>query len=350
MGGCYTGKLSSTTLLRVGVVGAGQAAEQLHWPALHRVREIQVISVADVDRDRAAMLASSFPGAAAESEASKVFSNPAVEAVAILTPPQTHRSLVFASLSSGKHVFVEKPLTVDPAEADELVAKARASGRVVAVGHNLRFHRLAQRARSLLKTGALGELLAISAVWTTPRVEHAGWRDEPELGGGVLLDLGVHHADLFAYLAGSPIGTMTATIAGDSRQGETASVSGRFQSNALFSSVLSQRGVHEHGIHLAGTAAAVEFSFQRANSWRVISKGQVGLRAQLAEMRQYVRQAPDVLSTMRTGGDWAQSYVDQWRAFVRAIREGDNVICSIKEAAAAVKFCSSAGLPSAKAI
>ncbi len=294
-----------------------------------------------MDVPRAEKLAAFFPGAVAM-EAEQLMRNPTVDAIAILTPPQTHGPLLAAALGFGKHVFVEKPLTVNAQEATELVTQAAGSDRVVAVGHNLRFHRLVQRARSLVQSGKLGNLLAVTAMWTARRVEQPGWRSLPSMGGGVLLDLGVHHADLLAYLAGSPMEDITAVRTGNARDGESATMAGRFRNGALFSSLVSQRGVDEHVIHVAGDECAVEFSLQRANSWRTLSKGQLGLRAQVAEVRQYVGQLPDVLSTIRTGGDWAQSYVDQWRAFASVVGGGETAICSLKEAATAVNLCSMA--------
>ncbi|MGH9672578.1 MAG: Gfo/Idh/MocA family protein, partial [Bryobacteraceae bacterium] len=194
--------------LRIGVMGAGYAAEHLHWPAFRRVPDIQVVSVYDVDRRRAELLASRLPGATAMSGAEDVIADRSLEAVAILTPPATHGAVLADALKEKKHVFVEKPLTSVPDEVDGMVEATRASGCVVAVGHNLRCHRLVRRARELVQSGALGDLLAIRMVWTSPVRPRPSWMQAPGLAGSVLLEIAVHHVDLFHYLTGHAVRTV----------------------------------------------------------------------------------------------------------------------------------------------
>ena len=313
---------------------------QLHGHAWRRMPEIRIVAVADVDRGRAERLASQFPGAALASDASAIFADPQVDAVAILTPPATHGAFLMAALDAGKHVFVEKPLTSIPAEADRLVERVRGSDRVVAVGHNLRCHRFVRQARALLRGGVLGDLLAMRGVWTSPSRPREAWRDEPGLAGSVWMDVGVHHIDLFQHLAGSAVESIAGFETRGADNWQTAALSGKLQGGIVFTSVVSQRGIYEHNLHLAGTKASVEFSCQRANSFRLISNVHLGLRAQMAEAQQYLRQFPDVLAAVRTGGDWLASYEQEWHAFLGSVRQGSPVVCTVGEAAAAIKVCS----------
>lgn len=321
------------------MIGAGYAAEHLHYPAFRRVSEIRVLTVCDLDHGCAERLASRLPGAKVAADAAAVIANGDVEAVTILTPPETHVPLIAAALDAGKHVFVEKPLTSKPEELDWLLEKAASVERVVAVGHNLRCHRFVRQARAIIQIGGLGEILAIRTVWTsTPREGRDG-----VLAGGVLLDLGVHHFDLFAYLGGSPVEAVAATFHDRGESSETAAVSGRLRSGTVLTSVVSWQGISEHAVHVAGTKGAIGFSFERANSWRATTATDLGLRAQASEIRQYLRQIPDVFRTIGTGGDWLESYRAQWANFASAIRQGTAVACSIVDAAAAVKACAQAG-------
>ena len=325
--------------LNLGVIGAGYAAEHLHWPAFRRLPNVRVRLVHDADSARAARLAAQLPGAAPSDSPHRLIADPSLDAVAILTPPDSHAGLLLAALDADKHVFVEKPLTSLPEQIPVLLARAQSSGRVVAAGHNLRCHRLVRKAKAILQSGALGQLFALRGVWISPTRPRAPWNHAPGIAGSVLMDIGVHHIDLFAYLAGSPIQTAHASLLGPNRDSESAAISGSLQNGTLFTTVMARQGPYEHSLHIAGSRAAIEFSCQRANAFRLVEPHHLGLHAQLAEITQYLSQLPALLSSLRTGGDWLDSYFTQWSEFVAAIHTGSPVPCTIREAAAAVEVC-----------
>jgi len=86
------------------------------------------------------------------------------EVVHVTTPPATHLALAARALAAGAHAYVEKPLTVDAAEATALCEAARRSARLFCVGHNLTFDPVVLRLRALLAAGALGEVVHADAV------------------------------------------------------------------------------------------------------------------------------------------------------------------------------------------
>ncbi|MBK7927872.1 MAG: Gfo/Idh/MocA family oxidoreductase [Bryobacterales bacterium] len=253
--------------------------------------------------------------------------------------PASHAELLLAALDSGKHVFVEKPLTSLPDQIPQLIARAESSGRVVAVGHNLRCHRLVRKAKAILHSGALGQLFALRGVWISPTRPRAPWNHDPGIAGSVLMDIGVHHIDLFAFLAGSPIQTAHASLLSSNRDSESAAISGSLANGTLFTTVMARQGLNDHNLHIASSRASIEFSCQRANAFRLTEPHHLGLHAQLAEITQYLSQLPALLVSLRTGGDWLDSYYIQWSEFAAAIHTGSRVPCTIREAAAAVEVC-----------
>ncbi|HVH04277.1 MAG TPA: Gfo/Idh/MocA family oxidoreductase [Amaricoccus sp.] len=141
-----------------------------------------------------------------------VLGDPSVDAVMILTPPNTHLDLVGRAAAAGRHVLLEKPLEVETGRAEALVAACAAAGVTLAVVLQHRFRPAAERLASLLAAGALGDLVGCS---TTIRL----WRpqayyDEPGRGtrardgGGVLMTQGIHTLDLMLSLAG-PVAAVT---------------------------------------------------------------------------------------------------------------------------------------------
>lgn len=88
---------------------------------------------------------------------------PDIDAVVIATPPSGHKDLALAAIARGKHVFIEKPVTLDHAEAVAIVAAARDASRVMMTGHILQFHPAYRKLKELVGAGALGRLQRINA-------------------------------------------------------------------------------------------------------------------------------------------------------------------------------------------
>jgi predicted dehydrogenase len=129
-----------------------------------------------------------------------------IDGVLIATPHTTHADLVVAAAEAGKHVFVDKPLTLTIADADRAVAAAVRSGVVLQVGHNRRRQPANRWIKSAVDKGELGALLEISSTHAAPLLfnpQLAPWRRRPEespVGG--MAALGIHQVDTFLYLGG----------------------------------------------------------------------------------------------------------------------------------------------------
>jgi predicted dehydrogenase len=131
--------------------------------------------------------------------------DPEVDAVYVGTPHPMHHEDALLALRAGKHVLVEKPFTMNAAEAEELVAEARARGLFLMEAMWTRFLPHIAAIRRLLADGALGEIVNVSA-------DHGQWFAEdpafrlfaPELGGGALLDLGIYPVSFASFVLGEP--------------------------------------------------------------------------------------------------------------------------------------------------
>ena len=158
----------------------------------------------DLDENRARSLAATVPGCSATTDPGAVFSSDA-EIVIISTLNHALAPLALAAIQAGKHVLIEKPAAKTSAELQALHTAATANNVRVRVGYNHRFHPAFLKARELVDTGAIGELMMIRG-----RYGHGGrigydreWRADPALsGGGELIDQGVHLIDLAAWFLG----------------------------------------------------------------------------------------------------------------------------------------------------
>lgn len=125
-----------------------------------------------------------------------------VEAVDVVTPADSHVEIATAALAAGRHCFVEKPLAMTAAEGRRLDQAARAAGRVLQVGHILRFHPVTEALRRALAQGAVGEVRFATA-------RFAGFK-RPRTDVGVTHTDGIHFFDLFAFLLGQAAARVTA--------------------------------------------------------------------------------------------------------------------------------------------
>lgn len=164
--------------VRVGVIGCGGWGRNL-------VRNFAdlgaLVAVSDRDELRASQLATlhGVPAVGVD----QLLSDPEIDAVVVATPPVTHAELAIAALRAGKHVFVEKPLALDVADAGRIVEAARSAQRVLMVGHLLQYHPAFLALKRLVDEGTLGRLLHLDSTrlnfGTIRREENSLWSFAP---------------------------------------------------------------------------------------------------------------------------------------------------------------------------
>lgn len=185
----------------VALLGAGFMADT-HARCYEALRErAQVGVVCGLDTDRAADLAERL-GARAVSDWEAALAEPGVEAVDVCLPTPLHRPVAERALAAGLHVLVEKPVALTLEDADAIGAAAEASGRVLMVGHVLRFMPEIAELRRLIATGDLGGPLAASALRLSAPPDWNDWMLDPTQSGGSLVDLAIHDFDVLAALLG----------------------------------------------------------------------------------------------------------------------------------------------------
>jgi len=136
----------------------------------------------------------------------QILADPDVDAIVLATPHSLHETQIIAAAAAGKHVHVEKPITLDRAGADRAVEAARKAGVVLAVGYCRRFHPSIVEVRRCLIQGRLGTVVSMVAQHTTSTAQFIApenWRAAPEEApGGALTAVGVHALDHMIEFAG----------------------------------------------------------------------------------------------------------------------------------------------------
>jgi predicted dehydrogenase len=141
----------------IGVVGAGYWGPK-HIRTFSELPGACVAMVADLDRVRLAGLRAQYRGLSTTTRFDDLLAAPDVRAVVVATPPSTHARLVREALFAGKHVLVEKPLTLSSTDGEELVRMACATARVLMVGHTFLYNPAVGMLRDLVRSGTLGDV------------------------------------------------------------------------------------------------------------------------------------------------------------------------------------------------
>ncbi len=198
-------------IIGTGFIGA------VHLGALRRLG-VTVTGILGSSADRGAERAAALGVARAYASLEELLADAAVQMVHVTSPNALHYPQVKQILAAGRHVICEKPLAITAAQSAEMVALARASGKVAAVCYNTRFYPLNQQARGMVAAGDMGDIRLISGSyhqdWLAKETDW-NWRLEADEGGVLrsVGDIGTHWLDLTSFIAGQRITAVFAELA-----------------------------------------------------------------------------------------------------------------------------------------
>ena len=189
--------------MQFGLIGAGGIGK-VRAQALILTEGCRLSAVTDRDEKRAQALAAA-TGAQVLPDFRELLKMESLDAVIISTPPQFHEEIAIAAMEADKHVLCEKPLANSVEACRRMVETAHRTGRTLATGFNHRYFPAVQFVKQTLDSGAIGELDHIRAFAGHTGLSEfsAPWMHDKEvIGGGALLDNGIHIIDLTRYLLG----------------------------------------------------------------------------------------------------------------------------------------------------
>ncbi|OBR77876.1 oxidoreductase [Xanthomonas arboricola] len=186
----------------LAVVGYGYVGRTFHAPLIAGTPGLALHSVVS---SKPQQVQADFPDVAVLADLETALADPALDAVVLATPNQTHAPFALQALAAGKHVLVDKPFALDAAQAREVVAAAAAAGRIVSVFQNRRWDADFLTVRRLIDEGQLGEVVEFHSHFDRfrPQVRDR-WRESDIPGAGLWYDLGPHLLDQALQLFGTP--------------------------------------------------------------------------------------------------------------------------------------------------
>jgi scyllo-inositol 2-dehydrogenase (NAD+) len=268
--------------LNVGLIGVGRLGRIYARDLATRIPRARLAAIADVDRAAAAEVASQFDVHRWYANPTDLLDDPAVEAVVIVSPTNTHCPLTQAATSRGKPVFCEKPAALTLEEALTMKAAVEQAGTFFQLGFMRRFDRGYVAAKRQIQEGAIGDVVVFKSSSRDPfrpSVEYA----HPRSSGGMLIDMGIHDFDLARWFMGQVArvqaigGVLVYPELGEVGDIDHAIVSLTFADGRLGVVDLTRHGVYGYDIttELVGTRGTLRVGYLRETPLLVMTKGAV---------------------------------------------------------------------------
>jgi predicted dehydrogenase len=193
--------------LKIGLIGAGDIGTA-HVGAAAELDEVEFCVASGRNPDRARGLASA-TGATLYDSVDAMLDDASIQGIDICVPNHLHRECAERAFGAGKHVLCEKPIALTLEDADAMISAARSAGRILFVGHVLRFWPEYARAKKWVDSEGTDNVLVVSArrlgslLAATTGAE--GWRHNASQSGGAVIDLQIHDVDFLNWTLGDPV-------------------------------------------------------------------------------------------------------------------------------------------------
>ncbi|MDD5697339.1 MAG: Gfo/Idh/MocA family oxidoreductase [Victivallaceae bacterium] len=194
-----------TKKLKVAVIGLGMG--RVHIDGYRQHEHAEIVAVADLNRELLDRVGTELKIGKRYTDPLEMLAKVKPDVVSIAVPNKFHRPLAIAALEAGAQVLCEKPMAMNTAEAEEMLAAARKTGNRLGINFSFRFTPQSFAMKRLVEAGELGGIYFARTVWQRRRglPGFGGWFGQKALsGGGPLIDLGVHRLDLALWLMDYP--------------------------------------------------------------------------------------------------------------------------------------------------
>jgi scyllo-inositol 2-dehydrogenase (NADP+) len=206
--------MDSTSVIRAGLIGVGKMGIS-HYAILGAHPGVKMFAICDSATYVTSALRK-HTGIETFKDYRKMIESAELDCVFIATPSAAHFEAASHALDRGLHVFVEKPLCLDPTQSKRLADLAREKGRVNQVGYHNRFIGTFRETARLVRAGAVGDVYHVGGTAFGPVVVRAKtgstWRTKKAEGGGCLHDYASHVVDLMNFIVGPPERVLSAQL------------------------------------------------------------------------------------------------------------------------------------------
>ncbi len=246
--------------LKLGIIGCGNFLLRRILPVLKNVETIRIVAIQNRNQEKAKKIAEQHAIPNAFTQKEELLAHSEVEAIHIASPNFLHEEDALACAAAGKPTLCEKPLSTSLTSIKKMILAFQQKGIPFLVGHQLRFKPAVQKAKQLLQSGELGQLLHLRAYYYSQTIPEDNWRFKQGNGGGALQEIGVHLLDLIHFITEEKITHFHAiTMPTRPREAERmVSFQGQLQSGSLVSFECAFERPYYNGFELIGTKGRLQ--------------------------------------------------------------------------------------------
>jgi myo-inositol 2-dehydrogenase/D-chiro-inositol 1-dehydrogenase len=188
--------------IRIGIIGAGRIGK-IHADNLLRLPQVEIVAVSDLFAGPELEVWAEARGIGfVTTDSSLIMANPDIDAVFICSSTDTHVPLIKQAAQAGKHIFCEKPISMDIRQTEEALEAVRQAGVKLQIGFNRRFDHNFKRVREHVQGGMIGAPHIIKITSRDPNPPHP---DYIKSSGGIFMDMMIHDFDMARFLSGSEV-------------------------------------------------------------------------------------------------------------------------------------------------
>lgn len=248
----------STKKVRWGILSTANIGMEKVTPAIMKSAHSEVVAIASRDLGKARAAADKLGIAKAYGSYEELFADPEIDAIYNPLPNHLHVPMTLAAARAGKHVLCEKPIALNAAEAEAL--RQCPPDRLVLEAFMVRFHPQWQRAREIMRSGELGEVRAINAVFTYFNADPANVRNQADIGGGGIMDIGCYPITAARFLFEAEPRRVVSLVERDPNFGtdRLASVIADFGQGRQLNFICSTQTVGHQRVQVLGSKAKLE--------------------------------------------------------------------------------------------
>jgi predicted dehydrogenase len=244
--------------VRWGILSTANIGMEKVTPAIMKSAHSEVVAIASRDLGKARAAADRLGIAKAYGSYEELFADPDIDAIYNPLPNHLHVPMTVAAAKAGKHVLCEKPIALNAADAEAL--RRCPPDRIILEAFMVRFHPQWQRARDIIRSGELGEVRAINATFTYFNTDPANVRNQADIGGGGIMDIGCYPITAARYLFESEPRRVVSLVERDPNFGtdRLASVLADFGNGRQLSFICSTQTAGHQRVQVLGSKAKLE--------------------------------------------------------------------------------------------
>ncbi|MCH7955588.1 MAG: Gfo/Idh/MocA family oxidoreductase [Candidatus Marinimicrobia bacterium] len=308
--------MKNTEPVKLGIIGCGIAAKTLHYPALNSLQDkFKITAVCNHTESKAKEFSKLVGGVPYTLDYKELLAMEDVEAVDIVLPIHLNRLVISDALKAGKHVIAEKPIAGNLSDAREIVELADGSKQVTMIAENYRYRKVFQRAKDLIKSGAIGDLNSFS--WNiyykfdeNNEYARTQWRIDHKYEGGIITDAGVHNIAALRLLFGDIASGYALVWSINPAIGRADSIKLNFKTtngiNGTFNMSASVEGYSENRLLIFGNRGTITVEEDdvvvmnsEGESFKESMNDDGGFKAQFENFYDAVQDGGEVVSTFK---------------------------------------------------